>query len=196
VRLVRVNSSWVTFVISASIPSPPLSHSVYPCNETCFMDAATFKLPYQSLCFSSRLLNSWLFPRAVVFLYRMTKCWIHCREHVRWQQCYVNVIFQRLSEPKKIVYWYFIRECCRTAYMYLNLAFRLQILGRLWVRKWQSYTHEEYIRTHLPTHTHIHTYIHTYIRRPFEKFVDWRQCASVMQREAMTVMPICGVGVA
>jgi hypothetical protein len=29
------------------------------------------------------------------------------------------------------------------------------------------------------------------IRGPFEKFVDWRQCAAVMQREAMTVMPIC-----
>jgi hypothetical protein len=27
------------------------------------------------------------------------------------------------------------------------------------------------------------------IRGPFEKFVDCRQCASVMQREAVTVMP-------
>jgi hypothetical protein len=27
-----------------------------------------------------------------------------------------------------------------------------------------------------------------YIRGPFEKFVDWRQCAAVMQREAVTVM--------
>jgi hypothetical protein len=24
---------------------------------------------------------------------------------------------------------------------------------------------------------------------PFEKFVDWRQCTAVMQREAVTVMP-------
>jgi hypothetical protein len=24
---------------------------------------------------------------------------------------------------------------------------------------------------------------------PFEKFVDWWQCAAVMQREAVTVMP-------
>jgi hypothetical protein len=23
------------------------------------------------------------------------------------------------------------------------------------------------------------------LRRPFEKFVDWRQCAAVMQREAL-----------
>jgi hypothetical protein len=27
------------------------------------------------------------------------------------------------------------------------------------------------------------------IRGPFKKFVDWRQCAAVMQREAVTVMP-------
>jgi hypothetical protein len=27
------------------------------------------------------------------------------------------------------------------------------------------------------------------IRRPFEKFADWRHCAAVMQREAVTVMP-------
>jgi hypothetical protein len=26
---------------------------------------------------------------------------------------------------------------------------------------------------------------------PFEKFVDWWQCAAVMQREAVTVMPSC-----
>jgi hypothetical protein len=25
-----------------------------------------------------------------------------------------------------------------------------------------------------------------YIRGPFERFVDWRQCAAVVQREAMT----------
>jgi hypothetical protein len=28
----------------------------------------------------------------------------------------------------------------------------------------------------------------TVYRGPFEKFVDWRQCAAVMQREAVTVM--------
>jgi hypothetical protein len=28
-----------------------------------------------------------------------------------------------------------------------------------------------------------------YERGPFEKLVDWRQCAAVMQREAATVMP-------
>jgi hypothetical protein len=33
-----------------------------------------------------------------------------------------------------------------------------------------------------------------YIRGPFEKFVDWRQCAAVMQREAVTVMPSCSDG--
>jgi len=30
-----------------------------------------------------------------------------------------------------------------------------------------------------------------YVRGPFEKFVFWRQCAAVMQREAVTVMPSC-----
>jgi hypothetical protein len=29
------------------------------------------------------------------------------------------------------------------------------------------------------------------IRGPFEKFVDWRQCAAVMQREAVIEMPSC-----
>jgi hypothetical protein len=29
------------------------------------------------------------------------------------------------------------------------------------------------------------------VRGPFERFVDWRQCAAVMQREAVTVMPSC-----
>jgi hypothetical protein len=33
-----------------------------------------------------------------------------------------------------------------------------------------------------------------FIRRPFEKFVDWWQCAAVMLREALTVMPSCGGG--
>jgi hypothetical protein len=32
------------------------------------------------------------------------------------------------------------------------------------------------------------------LRRPFEKFVDWRQCAAVMQREAVTLMPSCSGG--
>jgi hypothetical protein len=30
---------------------------------------------------------------------------------------------------------------------------------------------------------------------PFEKFVYWRQCAAVMQREAVTVRPSCSGGV-
>jgi hypothetical protein len=33
-----------------------------------------------------------------------------------------------------------------------------------------------------------------HVRGPFEKFVDWRQCAAVMQREALTVRPSCGGG--
>jgi hypothetical protein len=28
----------------------------------------------------------------------------------------------------------------------------------------------------------------------FEKFVDWRKCAAVMQREEVTVTPSCGGG--
>jgi hypothetical protein len=32
------------------------------------------------------------------------------------------------------------------------------------------------------------------IRGPFEKFVYWRQCAAVMQREAVTAMPSCNGG--
>jgi hypothetical protein len=30
-----------------------------------------------------------------------------------------------------------------------------------------------------------------HIRGPFEKFVEWRQCAAVMQRQAVTVMLSC-----
>jgi hypothetical protein len=32
------------------------------------------------------------------------------------------------------------------------------------------------------------------IRGAFEKFVNWRQCAAVMQKEAVTVMPSCSGG--
>jgi hypothetical protein len=32
------------------------------------------------------------------------------------------------------------------------------------------------------------------IRGPFEKFVDLRKCAAVMQRETVTVMPSCSGG--
>jgi hypothetical protein len=34
----------------------------------------------------------------------------------------------------------------------------------------------------------------TKIRGPFEKFVDWRQCAAVLQREALNVGPSCSGG--
>jgi hypothetical protein len=33
-----------------------------------------------------------------------------------------------------------------------------------------------------------------HVRGPFEKFVDWRPCAAVMQREAETVMLSCSGG--
>jgi hypothetical protein len=33
-----------------------------------------------------------------------------------------------------------------------------------------------------------------HLQGPFEKFLDWRQCAAVMQREAATVMPSCSGG--
>jgi hypothetical protein len=33
------------------------------------------------------------------------------------------------------------------------------------------------------------------VQGPFEKMVDWRQFAAVMQRKAVTVMPSCGGGV-
>jgi hypothetical protein len=32
------------------------------------------------------------------------------------------------------------------------------------------------------------------LRGLFEKFVDWRQCAAVMRREVVTVMPSCSGG--
>jgi len=32
------------------------------------------------------------------------------------------------------------------------------------------------------------------LRGPFQKFVDWRQCAAVIQRKAVTVMPSCSGG--
>jgi hypothetical protein len=34
----------------------------------------------------------------------------------------------------------------------------------------------------------------TQLRGLFEKFVDWRQCAAVMQKEAVTVMQNCSCG--
>jgi hypothetical protein len=38
------------------------------------------------------------------------------------------------------------------------------------------------------------THISNTLRGPVAKFVDWRQCAAVMQREAVTVMTICSSG--
>jgi hypothetical protein len=32
------------------------------------------------------------------------------------------------------------------------------------------------------------------LREPFAKFVDWWQCAAVIQRKAVTVMPSCSGG--
>jgi hypothetical protein len=37
--------------------------------------------------------------------------------------------------------------------------------------------------------------LYLHVREPFAKFVDWRQCAAVMRREAVTVMPSCSGGV-
>jgi hypothetical protein len=37
-------------------------------------------------------------------------------------------------------------------------------------------------------------WLNVLIREPFEEFVDWRQCAAVMQREVVTVMPNCNGG--
>jgi hypothetical protein len=37
-------------------------------------------------------------------------------------------------------------------------------------------------------------FIYAVLRGPFDKFVDWRQRAAVMQREAVTVMPSCSGG--
>jgi hypothetical protein len=34
----------------------------------------------------------------------------------------------------------------------------------------------------------------TNIGGPFEKFVEWRQCAAVVQRVVVTVMPSCSGG--
>jgi hypothetical protein len=38
---------------------------------------------------------------------------------------------------------------------------------------------------------HVNALEIVYIRGPFEKFVDWQQCAAVMQREVVTVMQRC-----
>jgi hypothetical protein len=40
-------------------------------------------------------------------------------------------------------------------------------------------------------HVCRYVYIRSKVGGPFAKFVDWRQCAAVMQREAVTVMPSC-----
>jgi hypothetical protein len=56
-----------------------------------------------------------------------------------------------------------------------------------------------YTHTYIHTHTHIHTRARERERErerePFQKFVDWGWCATVMQREAVTVMPSCSGGV-
>jgi hypothetical protein len=46
----------------------------------------------------------------------------------------------------------------------------------------------------VPTRYRITTLFRVILRWPFEKLVDWRQCAAVMQREAVTVMPSCSGG--
>jgi hypothetical protein len=46
-----------------------------------------------------------------------------------------------------------------------------------------------WISIYIYIYTHTHT--HTHIGGPFEKFVDWRQCAAVMQRKSVTVISSC-----
>jgi hypothetical protein len=41
---------------------------------------------------------------------------------------------------------------------------------------------------------YLHKNFHLNTRSPFENFVDWRQCAAVMLREAVTVMASSGGG--
>jgi hypothetical protein len=40
----------------------------------------------------------------------------------------------------------------------------------------------------------IYVHTHTNTRGPFEKFADWGQCAAVMQKKVVTVMPSCSSG--
>jgi hypothetical protein len=41
---------------------------------------------------------------------------------------------------------------------------------------------------------HRDNFTSLYIQGPFEKFVDWQQCASVLQSELVTVMASCRGG--
>jgi hypothetical protein len=75
-----------------------------------------------------------------------------------------------------------------------SLHASMQVCMHIYIRTYtyiHTYIHT-YIRTYTHTHTHTQTYMHTqsnvhaYIRGPFAKFVDWRQYAAVMQREAVT----------
>jgi len=59
--------------------------------------------------------------------------------------------------------------------------------------------HSAYIKIMLAllkTHEnkYYHMYVHTHTRGPFERFVDWRQCAVVMQTDVVTVMTSCSGG--
>jgi len=53
---------------------------------------------------------------------------------------------------------------------------------------------ETITHNHKKVNCHIYIHTHTQSRGPFEKFVDWRQCTAIMQREAVTVMPSCSGG--
>jgi hypothetical protein len=112
-----------------------------PVMKSVFVDLATLKLSYQSLCFTSHVLNSWLFPRGVIFLYRMTKCWIHYREHAKWHRtCCISVIFQRVNVPKETVYWYFTPEWRKTAFVKSDLS--LQITNwKYYINKYLKFTY-------------------------------------------------------
>jgi hypothetical protein len=69
-----------------------------------------------------------------------------------------------------------------------------------------SWSPANYLGTHIRVGTDLgatpfyasavseHRKLLCYLRGPFEKFVDWRQCAAVMNREAVTYVPSCSGG--
>jgi hypothetical protein len=59
-------------------------------------------------------------------------------------------------------------------------------MSRIEERLWED---KRYDTTACCGYSHQNTSVYRNIREPFEKFVDWRQCAAAMQREAITVMP-------
>jgi hypothetical protein len=50
-----------------------------------------------------------------------------------------------------------------------------------------------YVIAHIICNHHVYC-VSVHVRGPLEKFVNWRQCAAVMEREAVIVMPSCSGG--